>query len=253
MTAQTAIAISMLAALLAGCATYTTPGGPASMTALDLGAQPASIAGESSATAPGDAISAAFARTPRARFPAQLVVVRIQAAGYASASSAGYGRGQFSVVTSRDIETDADFARLGVMPGVAGVARLNRLLLPGNLGLDDVRSAAAELHGDTVLLYTLDTSFRTESDTFGPLQVVSLGFLKKHNAVVHSTCAAVLIDVRTGYVYGLAESSATEEQRANTWSTGDAIEASRLRAERDAFSQALGEIEKVWSEVYARR
>ena len=155
-------------------------------------------------------------------------------------------------MTSRDIETDADFARLGVMPGVAAVGALNRLLLPGDLGLDDVRTAAAELHGDTVLLYTLDTSFRTESETFGPMQVVSLGFLKKHNAVVRSTCAAALLDVRTGYVYGVAESSATEEQRANAWSTNDAIDASRLRAERAAFSHALGEIETVWSEVYAR-
>jgi hypothetical protein len=253
MNGRVVFGISMLAVLLGGCATYTTPGGPASLAALERAER--SVGGTTvpgGAASPDDPIGAALSRAPRAQFPAQVVAVRIQAAGYVSASSNGYGRGLFSVVTSRDVETEADFARLAAMPGVAGVAALNRLLLPGNLELANVRSAAAELHGDVVLLYTLDTSFHTESGNFGPMQVVSLGFLKKHNAVVSTTCAAALLDVRTGYVYGLAESSATEEQRANSWSTHDAIDAARLRAERAAFTQALGEVEKVWSEVYAR-
>jgi hypothetical protein len=253
MNGRIALGITMLATLLGGCATYTTPGGAASMAAFarDEPASSGAITG-GVAAATADPIGEALARTPRAQFPAQLVAVRVQAAGYVSASAVGYGRGRFSVVTSRDIETEADFARIGALPGVGGVGALNRLLLPGNLDLADVRSAAAELHGDVVLLYTLDTSFQTESGNVGPLQVVSLGFLKKNNAVVRSTCAAVLLDVRTGYVYGVAESSATEQQRANTWSTGGAIEASRGRAERAAFTQALGEVERLWTDVYAR-
>ena len=90
MSAQTAIGISLLAALLGGCATYTTPGGPASMAALEPRAVAVECVGHGAARHDQ---RDSFARTPRARFPAQLIVVRIQAAGYAR-FSAGYGRGQ---------------------------------------------------------------------------------------------------------------------------------------------------------------
>jgi hypothetical protein len=35
--------------------------------------------------------------------------------------------------------------------------------------------AAAQLQADVVLLYTVDTSFRTDTTQIGPLQLVSLG------------------------------------------------------------------------------
>ena len=42
-------------------------------------------------------------------------------------------------------------------------------------------------------------------------------------ADTNATASAALIDVRTGFVYGVAESTATEEQRASVWSTESAI------------------------------
>ena len=68
---------------------------------------------------------------------------------------------------------------------------------------------------------------------------------------VTATCAAAFVDVRTGYVYGVAEGTATEEQRANVWNTQAAIEGARAKAERAAFAAALIEIEKVWSGILA--
>jgi hypothetical protein len=47
-------------------------------------------------------------------------------------------------------------------------------------------------------------------------------------------------------VYGIAESTAAEEQRASVWSSEDAVEASRLRAESEAFQGLLNEYEKLW-------
>jgi len=55
----------------------------------------------------------------------------------------------------------------------------------------------------------------------------------------------VLFDVR-GFVYGVAESTATEEQRATVWSSEGAVETSRLRAESEAFQGLLNEYEKLW-------
>jgi hypothetical protein len=116
----------------------------------------------------------------------------------------------------------------------------------------ELRTAAAQLRGDVLLAYTLDTVFRTDTLRIGPLQAVSLGFFPNKKANVTATCAAVFIDVRTGHVYGVAEASATEEQRSNIWNTQSAIEEARVAAEREAFAGALAEVEKVWSTILAQ-
>ena len=225
-----------LALGLGGCASYVTPGGGASIPAIT------------------DAdIGEALARQPAAEFPAQLIVARVQAPGYLSHSNRGYGKGSFSVVTTRDIETDQNFGELGELPGVAAVGPISRLLLPDQLNsVRDLRTAAAQLHGDIVLLYTIDTAFRTDTLQIGPLQAVSLGFFPNKQAYVTATCALAFIDVRTGFVYGVAESSATERQRSNYWSTEAAIENARAAAERAAFAAALVEAESAWASILAQ-
>jgi hypothetical protein len=221
---------------LAGCASsYVTPGGAVSLpeiTESDI----------------GDTL----ARQPAAPFPARLIVARLQGPGYVSYSNRGYGRGSYTVLTTRDIETDDDIRRISAMPDVKAVGQLSRVLLPPELNtIRDLRTAAAQLRADVVLLYTLDTDFRTDTLRIGPLQPVSLGFFPNKNAHVSTTCAAVFIDVRTGYIYGAAEATATEEQRSGFWNTRDAIEAARVTAERAAFTAALTEIEKTWGAILA--
>jgi hypothetical protein len=224
----------VLAALVVGgCATYQTPGSGVSIPEL---------------TSPE--IAEAMARRPAASWPARIIMARVQGSGYSSYSNSSYGQGRYSVVTTRDIETEADIARLGAMPKVAGVGALNRLLLPSELqNMGALRTAAAQLQGDIVMLYTIDTSFRTDTTEIGPLKLVSLGFVPSKKAMVTTTCAVALIDTRTGFVYGVAESTAREDQRSDVWSTRAAIEKARARAERGAFVGALGEIEKLWAGV----
>lgn len=86
----------------------------------------------------------------------------------------------------------------------------------------------------------------------GPLQAVSLGFFPNKKPHVTATCAAAFVDVRTGYVYGVAEAAATEAQRSNVWNTQVAIESARAVAEREAFVGALGELEELWSAILAQ-
>ena len=230
--------VTALASLwLAACASYRTPGGGVSIPEL---------------TTPN--VAEALARKPAASWPARIIAVRVQGSGYQSHSNRSYGQGRYSVVTTRDIETEADFARLAAMPQVAGVGALNRLLLPGNLdSVDDLRTAAAQLQGDIVLMYTIDTVFRTDTQQIGPLQLVSLGFFPNKKAKVTSTCAVALVDTRTGYVYGVAESTSNEDQRSDLWNKEEAIEKARAKAERGAFEAALAETEKLWAQVVAAR
>jgi hypothetical protein len=223
----------LLFAAVSGCAHYRTPGGGVSIPAItDSG------------------IAEALERKPAAQFPAHIIVARVQASGYVSTSGRGYGAGRFSVLTTRDIETDEDFELLASLPGVAGVGPLNRILLPVNLqSTQELREAAAQLHGDIVLLYTLDTAFHTESQLIAPLQLVTLGAFASEKSRIVTTCAAAFIDVRTGYVYGVAEGSATATRRSSIWTTEDAIDAARLKTEREAFSAALKEVAKAWSSI----
>jgi hypothetical protein len=225
----------VVALILSGCATYRTPGAGVSIPDI---------------TTPN--VAEAMARKPAASWPARIIVVRVQGPGYVSTSNQGYGQGRFSVVTTRDIEQEADFQRIGAMPQVAGVGMLSRLLLPGNLGsADDLRTGAAQLQGDIVMMYTIDTVFRTETKNIGPLQTLALGFFPTHKARVTSTCSVALLDTRTGFVYGVAESTSGADQRSDAWNEQKAIDKARTRAEREAFTGALTEVEKLWSGIVA--
>jgi hypothetical protein len=219
----------------AGCATYTTPG--AGVTLENLAAADADIA---------DLLKV----EPASPFPARLAVARVQASGYYSRSNSCYGSGRYCVVTTRDIEPEAAFERLSKLPQVAGLALMNRMLLPGKLtSAKDLRQASATLKTDLLLVYSLDTGFNIENTDVGPLALNTLGFLPTKHARVTATASAAMFDVRTGFVYGVAEATAVEEQRGTFWSSSEAVDSARMKAESEAFQKLAGEIEKLWREV----
>ncbi len=230
--------ILLLSALLlaaAGCATYTTPG--AGVALPNLAKADVSIA---------DVLKV----EPAAPFPARLAVARVQASGYYSRTNTCYGYGKFCVVTTRDVEPESTYERFARLPRVAGLALMNRMLLPAQFtSLTDLRESAAMLKADLLLVYTLDTGFRIENTDIGPLALVSLGFLPNKKASVTATASAALFDVRTGFVYGVAESTALEEQRGTFWSSSEAVDNARTKAEAEAFRKLAGEIEKLWGQV----
>ncbi len=231
------IVLVVLFMLLSGCASYTTPGRGVNIQ--NLSAADSSIA---------DLLKV----QPASPFPARMAIVRVQASGYYSHSNQCYGEGQFCVVTTRDVESEASVDRLAHLPQIEAVAVMNRLLLPEKLvSTMDLRRVAATLKTDLLLLYTLDTGFNVESTDIGPLQVISLGFLPTENAVVRTTASAVIFDVRTGFIYGVAEATANEEQRASSWSSSDAVDAARKTAEKTAFDKLIPEIEKLWKNILA--
>jgi len=220
----------------AGCATYTTPGAGVSVGNLSQ--------------ADAD-IGEILKREPAAPFPARVAVARVQAPGYSSRSNSScYGTGQFCVLTTRDIESDQDFQRIAMLPMVSDLARMSRLLLPPKLdSTKELWRAAATLKTDLLLVYSLDTGFNIENTDVGPLALLTLGFLPTKKARVTSTASAALYDVRTGFLYGVAEATATEEQRATVWSSTEAVDNSRLKTEAEAFKKLVGEVEKLSGDV----
>jgi hypothetical protein len=230
-----AACLGLFPGLLCACATYTTPASGVSI---------ASIAEKDSD------ISAAFQREPAMEFPARLAVARVASAGYLSRTNKGYGSGAFSVLTVRDIEGETALEKLSAMPNVAGVAPLSRLLLPVSLeSTRDLRQAAAQLKADAILIYTIDTGFRSESMQVGPLQTIALGMLSTKKSIVTATCSFAIVDVRTGFVYGTGETSATESNQSNLWGSADAADKARQRAEAAAFDNSVDEVGKLWTSI----
>jgi hypothetical protein len=236
----------LLLPLVAGCAaSYTTPGGPANFERVGV----TKTIREASTDG---VIQKAFDKKPLARFPTGVAIVRVQAPEYASQTAQGVGSGAFSVVTTRDVEKPEQIERLSKLPMILGIAPLNRLLLTQNLKSDlELRQAAAQLQADVLLIYTLDTQFKTE-DKAAPLSVITLGLSPNQQVRVTSTASAVLMDTRNGYIYGLAEATDQQNHMTSAWQNETAIDETRRSTETAAFGKLIGELETTWNGVVAR-
>jgi hypothetical protein len=234
----------ILIVIATGCASsYATPG---------RGAPMQLFAAEKDAMSDASVVKA-ISRRPLATLPAAVAIVRVQASGYTSATSDAWGHGAYSVVTQRDIQgEDRTLSQMqSGMPMLKAIVPISRLLLPEELHSDlELRQAAASLHADMVLIYTLDTSFQVE-DVAAPLSVVTLGLSPNQFAHVNCTASAVLIDTRNGYVYGTAEATEQQDQLASAWTSGSAVDQTRRRVEAKAFKKLAGELGRTWTAVVA--
>ena len=233
---------------MGGCgmqSAYRVPGAPADFRA--LGITPDEVEAQTDVS-----IARRLDRKPTARFPTTIAVARVQGARYSSHTARGYGEGQFTIVTTRDVEPDNAFDRLENLPMVAGVHSLNQLVMPRHLrSEEDLRGAAANVQADMLLIYTFDTQFETNKK-IQPLGLITLGLFPDRDVRVTCTASAALMDTRNGFVYDLAEATAQEQKLSNAWNNDDAIDTSRRKTEEQAFVTLVGEIEKKWQRVASR-
>ena len=202
--------------------------------------------------APGQADS--FAAKPTAPFPATLAFVRVQSPDYGRGrdAPAAASLNRYSVITTREVEEDAQIERLGHLPQIAGVTGLSRMLLPSDLqGDKQLRDVAARLQADLVLVYTFDTEF-FEADMSVPLTVVTLGFSPTRKVSVSTTVSALLMDTRTGYIYSTYESTKKDVTHATSWGSNEAANETRRDNEREAFRQLVDEVGKSWPKLLDR-
>jgi len=219
--------------VLAGCASYTTPPGRAELTGLE-----------------DKAIRKELERRPKASFPAHISVVRVQGSDYHRFDQRAYGEGRYSVITTRSVATDGHIKTMGQWPQVRGIAPINRMILPKKLdSVKSLRVAAAKVQADMLLAYTFDTDFRIDGHDIPPLEVITLGLLPNEEAKVTSTASAVIYDVRTGYIYGLGEASATVSELASAWDQQEAVDDAREDAERQAMDKLVTEMTKTWDGI----
>ncbi len=240
-----AAALALIA--LTGCAHYVTPGGAANLQEF---AGVSETAEES--LRPGDAtdpdLAAYYETRPAALFPASIAMVRVQDSGYRPHQ--WHGPGRYTVITARDIETEEAYEQLKRLSGVRGIAPIGRMLVPANANsINDLRRPAAQLQADMLLVYSVDTTFTVGGKQYGPLSAISFGLLRNRTAHVTVTVAGVLVDTRTGFIYGTAESSHTEEKKASIWATRMVVDDARFAAEKIAFRGFVSEFGDLWPGV----
>lgn len=233
--------LATLVLLCSGCASYITPGGPARLDQIDR-ADIAEVA----------------ARKPTTKFPARIAVVRIQSSSYRSYSTDAnddprgnsYGQAPFRVVLTQELLTDQQIETMGKWPSVAGVAPVTRLILPSRLDtIDDLRLAGAKVQADILLVYTIDTSFRIQGKGYGPLTAISLGLVPDRDAYITSTASAILIDVRSGFVYGVAEATAKTSGLASVWTARSTVDQKRVESEAASFNGLMEQMTRTWSGI----
>ena len=244
------IALMLLVFTVIGCQSYVTPGRPfplASLSGLDQ-ADPSGESEEKDLVEPY--IREVLNRKPTAAFPAGAALVRIQESDYSSYRCGVWGRGRYSVVTSRDIERDKHIDKIKRWPMIKAACTLPQALIPREL-VDDrqLRLAAAKLHNDLLVVYTIDASFSIDDHEIGPFGVITLGLLPNREATVTSSASAIIYDVGSGYIYGLADGIAKETQMTSIWASSDVVDDLRLKAESKAFVNMLGDLELTWKGI----
>jgi hypothetical protein len=227
------LVVFALMLICAGCASYVTPGAAVRLQDIDR-----------------PEIAAAAARKASPNFPARLAIVRIQGPQYRSYSSESYGNGRFSVLTTQELLGENHMSAIQGWPALAGVVPINRLLLPPKLeSFDDLRLAAAQIQTDVLLVYTVDTAFRVQGRGYGPLAAISLGMVPDRDAYITSTASALFIDVRTGFIYGVAEATAKASGLTNVWSSQSTIDKKRIEAEQQAFDGLMTQAATTWKGI----
>jgi hypothetical protein len=229
----------VIAVFMTGCATYIPPGAKADLQAF----------------APPD-IQAGFAAKPTNPFPASIAVVRVQAPTYTNyylqQRGGTYGSGRYSVILTKEADEDSQMERISKLPKVAGLVTINRMLLPERLeGDTEIRSAASRLQADLVFLYTFDTSF-FDTDMAKPLTVITLGLSPTRKISAVTTCSALLIDTRSGYIYSAYEVTERAETISTSWGSSDTADEARRNNEREAFKKLIDEFTTSWPRVLER-
>lgn len=228
-----------IALLMTGCATYIPPGAKADLQIF----------------APPD-IKAGFAAKPTSPFPASIAIVRVQAPAYSNyhlqQRGGSYGSGRYSVILAKEVNEDSQLERVSKLPQVAGFVTINRMLLPERLeGDNDIRGAAARLQADLVFLYTFDTAF-FDTDVAKPLSVITLGLSPTRRISAATTCSALLIDTRTGYIYSAYEVTERAETFSTSWGSRDSADEARRKNEQEAFRRLIDEFVTTWPKVLER-
>ncbi|MEM1355408.1 MAG: hypothetical protein AAGH88_11045 [Planctomycetota bacterium] len=196
-------------------------------------------------------IARALSLKPLAQFPTTIAVVRVQKADESSRKhGVSFGRSSLEPIPERTVETDEQLATLRALPEVRDAARLNRLVLGAARTDRELRAAAAKIHADLLLVYTINTAVYRE-DQPEPINVVHLGLFSTREYRVESTVTALLLGTHNGYVYATAEVIEEQGITDNAWRNERQIKQTVEQLEQLAFDELVGSFVSSWPQLVA--
>ncbi len=229
---------------LVGCGhgSYVTPSAPANFEGLGLSTQVGEMSADERVELTDDAIQRRLDVKPLASFPVNLAYARLQ-------GGSRYSRDRTELVNLEDENTRLLFEPLGEQAGISGMTALNQMLLPADLQNErQLRGAAASLHADVMLLYTYDS--RIETDEVIPYAgLFTLGLFPDRSAKAVVTASAIIVDVRSAYVYGVATGTGQRSQAASAWTNGAAIDDAIRISEQRATEELVVNLESLWESI----
>ncbi len=102
-----------------------------------------------------------------------------------------------------------------------------------------------------VLLYTFVTAFFV-FDAAKPLSIISLGLSPTRKITASTTASALLMDTRTGYIYGAYEQTTRKQMTSTSWGSRDTADEGRRDTEREAFGKLVEEFIGTWPKLLER-
>ena len=138
--------------------------------------------------------------------------------------------------------------RLAELPRIRTVVPLSDVVCERTVDMPGLRSAAAGVRADLLLVYTFDTT-STNDTTIPMLGAFTLGIFPNEIARATSTGSAALVDTRTGYIYGLAEATWREFRITNAWNIRAVQDKSEAGAQAGACRALVARVEKLWERV----
>lgn len=238
---------------LTGCgsaASFVTTSYPARLNFADIDAESRRADQISRQTDP--AVDRNLALVPAADFPTTVATAHVQAGIYSGPHRFRHSdTPAVRLVSKPELDQAASLSDLDGLPYLRAVRPVRSLLVRGEIrGLDSVRRAAAALQADMVMVYTFDTTTR-ENTTVPVVGVASLGILPNIEQKATSRVTGGLLDVRTGYLYGVLEAEGEATQLANGWTSEEAQGDAALRAEQRALCAFVEAAEDLWLDVVA--
>ena len=183
---------------------------------------------------------------PTVQFPVTLAIAQVQSNYNYYQKTSGYS------VQNSISEMQTSYDELLSLQGIVGVVPVSKLLVAGHhQSADALRKAASSLKAEMLYVYTLDTQF-DETDWSSALSLYSLGLSPTVTVEVMTTAMGVLIDTRTGYVYGVVEASSYKDQKAAYMTRQNAWDQCRKVTEQEAFKQMNVRFKTMWNGIISQ-
>lgn len=143
----------------------------------------------------------------------------------------------------------------GSTPLLTQVQLVNPMLVSGQPGLKSLRDAAALLHAPLLLVYlqqdNSDDGYNSAAMAYWT--IIGLFLVPGHTVGHYTTCQAVLIDTRSGFVLATARGEALREENVLPGAVPIAIDRTREQAQAAAVAELQQDFRSTLAELATSR